>query len=62
MREYRFPMVADELSTLFEMPASRIFAEREVASRGKTLWEERGTMRAFVGTTFGGEGEDVAGG
>ena len=55
-------MVVDELSTSFEMPAARIFAEREVKSRGRTWWEERGTMRTFVGEALGGKGEDVTGG
>ena len=42
LREYLFPIVADELSTLLEMPAAGIFVERGLAKGGQSACSERG--------------------
>jgi len=53
-REYRLPILADESSTVWEIPRLRSRAESFLTWEAKPGERERGTMRTFDGATRGG--------
>ena len=55
LREYRFPMDAEESSILLGIPRRRSLVVSLEMKGLKSAWLERGTMRTLVGATMGGK-------